>query len=131
MPKQEIPHHVNQLYKIAAQTSIKKEEVPWDDASANIFRDAADANEVHKYSDEMFFSCHKTTYKDGRPCIMFIFTLKLEGPSSGSSKASSYIMELMKLLESKFSPWAYSYFDREIDSKNDSVGIIKFLKYID
>jgi hypothetical protein len=130
MGKKEINHHIQQLLNIYAKTCSTGKEIDCLNSSSEIIRYAKKDEELYKYTKDIYFCCYKCKFKK-KNAIMFLFSLNLPGSVTGSSSASDMIMELIGIMEDKFYPIESTTFNREIDSNNKSIGLVKLIKYVE
>jgi len=62
------------------------------------------------------------------PSVLFIFTMKLPGPVTGSSAATEIVMNIMRIMEDILKNIDYRYFSREVENMKHTVATLKIIK---
>jgi len=127
--KKEITHHVQKLRQIYAQTKVKGTYIDYEIPYTEIVKKAKEDDVFYKYSnkEDVYFCCYKTKFED-QDAVMFLFTMVLPGPASGSTLASELVMDFIGMMEKKFYPIKFSRFHKETDMNNKNIGFLKFIK---
>lgn len=127
---------MQQILKIYAKTRFRGEEIDWKKPSSEIIRIARKNDNLYEYEVEKIYFCFfKTKMEDNkseiRDSILMVFMFKLPGPVTGSSAASEMVMNIVSAIEKRLYPIHYSHFEKEYSTKNENVGLLKLIKFID
>ena len=94
--KREITHNIQKLRQIYAQTKVEGNFIDHEIPYIEIVKKAKEDDSFYKYSnkEEVYFCCYKTKF-NGQDAVMFLFTMKLPGPSSGSTASSELVIDYL------------------------------------
>ena len=128
-------HHMQQILKVYAQTRSRGEEIDWKKPSSEIVRIARKNQDLYIYiKDEIYFCFFKTKFENNegkmKDAVLMVFSFKLPGPVTGSSSASEMVMNIVSVMEKRLYPIEYSHFEKEYSTKNENIGLLKLIKYI-
>lgn len=123
-------HNIHKLIKTFVETKVAGEEIPVDLSNSDIIRKAERDEKLHRYNEDVYFCCYKTTYKE-RNSVLLLCAFRLPGPSTGSSQASEMVFDMLGVLEKRLLPLAHTHYDREIDSNDKCIGILRVIKYLE
>ena len=120
---------VHKILKIFAQTKLGDKSVDYRLNPLDIIRLSEKQENLHRFRKDVFFCCYKTDFEN-LPAVLFLFTMKLPGPSTGSSASSEIVMEIVKILEKLFMPIDDMEFIREIEGPKKNIAVIKAIKIV-
>lgn len=122
-------HNIQKLVKTFVETSVSGEFISSELTNSDIIRKAERENKLQRYNEDIYFCCYKTTFeeKDG---VLLLCAFRLPGPSTGSSAASEMVFDMLGMIEKRLMPIQNTYYVREIDSNDKSIGILRVIKVI-
>ncbi len=119
----------NKILHNFIDTKLNGEFINFDTDVIEIARHAEETNKLLLFKKDQYFCMYKTKF-DNSDSILILFTLNLPGPSTGSSIASTIVMDIIKLIENVLYPIDNIKFNRLIGNSTKSIAILMFTKKI-
>ena len=121
-------HNIQRLIKSRVESNVNGEFVDSELSNSTIIRKAEKDEILVRYNEDMFYCCYRTKYK-AKDCVLLLIAIKLPGPSTGSSTSSLLVIDILNMIEKKLMPLEHTFYARELDSSDKSIGILKIIKH--
>lgn len=126
----------NEFLGVYIRTKISGRVINYDEKPISILRLAEREKCLHRLDDKTYYCGFKTRYpdKDKRECdaVIFVFSLELIGPSTGSSSSSEAVMKLVDFISKNLRKIDYQNYSKSsfMDKSRKSLAFLKIIKII-
>jgi len=123
---------MNKFINVYIKTKNEDKELDYSLPAIKIYEQSKEDKKLYTFNKDkcIYFCTYKTTYKDGQPSVIIVFTIDLPGNSKNSGATASMIMELVADVTKQLGPMEYSHYNTICTENNKNIGFLKFIKII-
>jgi len=123
---------MNKFTNTYIKTKNDNKEIDYELSAIKIYEQSKEDKKLHTFHKDkcIYFCAYKTTYKDGEPSIVIVFTIELPGNSKSSGAAASTVMELLEDIIKQLGPLDYTHYNTISTEDNKTIGFLKIVKII-
>ena len=119
----------NKILRIHAQARLSRKTIKHNLNPIEIIKQAEIDGNIHKFKKDVYFCAYPTEFENV-PAVIFVFTLLLPGPVTGSSASSEIVMDLVGFLEKVLMPIDKMDFTRDIEGSKKNIATVVIKKKV-